>query len=162
MILVVIVGILALTVGVVWSLLMVRSLTYGDWPPFVRRRMDIHDAIPVIMYHDVTEKQFEKDMCYLDSEGYRALSLEQFAGFLLDHGHMPFPKGVLLTFDDGLLSTYQIAFPILCRRGWPAVCFVAPALIGEGRQRDDHQGCLEWKGRTDPPRFREEPVGQLD
>lgn len=127
-------GAIVLALGSAFLLVLVGSLTRGDWPVFVRRRIDLGDAVPVIMYHDVSERQFEDDIRYLRDEGYCPVNLGQLADFLRD-GVKPSPRPVLLTFDDGLLSTHQVAGPVLARHGWTAVCFVAPGLVPDGDAR---------------------------
>ena len=46
---------------------------------------------------------------------------------------------IALTFDDGLRSNVEVAYPILARLGIPATFFVCPALIDEGRWLWTHE-----------------------
>lgn len=46
---------------------------------------------------------------------------------------------VALTFDDGLRSNVQVAWPLLARLGLPATFFVCPGLVDEGRRLWTHE-----------------------
>lgn len=101
----------------------------------------------IILYHDIdtsdrpTEKldlasketvarlkEFEIHMAYLYSKGYNVLSLDQYlkirkAGTVSD-------KMIVLTFDDGHISNYLYALPILQKYSFSATFFVIAANIG--------------------------------
>ena len=40
---------------------------------------------------------------------------------------------LLLTFDDGYQDNYEIVYPILKQKGWPAAFFIIPGYIGENK-----------------------------
>ena len=73
----------------------------------------------VVMYHHVSERknllnkyvitpeELESDMAYLQKNGYESVLPSQ-----LRRGEIP-EKPVMITFDDGFLSTYKYALPIL-------------------------------------------------
>src|SRR5688572_20623039 len=46
---------------------------------------------------------------------------------------------IALTFDDGLRSNVEVAYPILARLGLPATFFVCPALVDERRWLWNHE-----------------------
>ncbi|MBV9122614.1 MAG: polysaccharide deacetylase family protein, partial [Planctomycetes bacterium] len=50
--------------------------------------------------------------------------------FLLRHGDADGKPLALLTFDDGYVDNFEIAFPILCELGASAVFFLPTAFIG--------------------------------
>lgn len=95
-------------------------------------------ALLVLSWHDIRDDvapkgdpdafavstgNFATQLDWLRAQGYRAVSVQQ----VIDAraGKAPLPdKAVLLTFDDGLRSTYTHAFPLLRAYGWPAL--VAP------------------------------------
>ncbi len=94
-------------------------------------------TVPVLCYHrfgprgklSVTPQAFEQQMEYLAKNGFKVISLAQLAGFLA--GNEPLPrKSVVITIDDGYKSTYDIAFPILRRYGFPATVFLYTDFVG--------------------------------
>lgn len=94
-------------------------------------------TVPVLCYHrfgargklSVTPAAFEQQMEYLAKNGYRVITLAQLAAFLA--GNEPLPKrSVVITIDDGYRSTYDVAFPILKRYGFPATVFLYTDFVG--------------------------------
>lgn len=91
----------------------------------------------VIMYHHVSEREnllnkyvitpeeLESDMAYLQKNGYESVLPSQ-----LEHGEIP-KKPVMITFDDGFLSTYKYALPILQKYAMMGVCAVVGSLVQE-------------------------------
>ncbi len=87
-------------------------------------------AIPVLMYHQVCEDgTFEPSKFVVSASTFRR-QLQ----FLADHGFStprivdilgrkngPENKPVILTFDDGYLNNYQVAFPLLQQFGFSAL-----------------------------------------
>jgi poly-beta-1,6-N-acetyl-D-glucosamine N-deacetylase len=95
--------------------------------------------ISVLLYHRFDENsfpttttssaQFEQHMAYLKSHGYTVLSLDQLAECV--EGRRPVPeKGVVITIDDGFISEYNNAVPILRKYGYPFCIFVFTHAIG--------------------------------
>lgn len=73
---------------------------------------------------------FDEQMAWLAGQG-RAASLEDVDEFV--RGRRVLRDGsVLVTIDDGCISTLEIALPILARHRVPAVAFVTSSLIGLG------------------------------
>lgn len=102
-----------------------------------------YQTVPVLSYHHIAERStgvttvareaFEAQMRLLKERGYRPVTLEQLLGFLEFRDQLP-EKAVVITFDDGWRSTYDVAFPILRRLGFPATLFVYADLIsGDAR-----------------------------
>lgn len=108
-------------------------------------------TLPVLMYHDVVERnaagdevsraQLAAHLDWLEANHYRTLSLEQALRYMLT-GVNPMPgfKPVLLTFDDGYIGNFTIAFPLLRDRGMRAVYFVHTAFVGVLTGKDH----LDW------------------
>jgi len=91
------------------------------------------DRVAVLMYHHLQEepergdilspRQFERQMELLAENGFQVISAEKYAAFMLEGAKVP-DNAVLLTFDDGYASFYELAYPILKKFGYPAINFV--------------------------------------
>jgi peptidoglycan/xylan/chitin deacetylase (PgdA/CDA1 family) len=97
-----------------------------------------HRAVPILCYHrfgpkagklTVTPAAFAAQMEYLADNGYKVITLRQLSAFLQGHAELP-PKSVALTIDDGYRSTYQLAYPVLRQRGFPATVFLYTDFVG--------------------------------
>lgn len=106
--------------------------------------------IPILMYHNICEdpnspdisqntisrKQFEEEMKQLISMGCNTVSFEQMIDYV-ENG-TPLPKNpVCITFDDGYLSNYEIAFPLLKKYRMKATIFVIGATVGNTEHYKD-------------------------
>lgn len=91
------------------------------------------DYATVLMYHDikafplnsfdVTEKDFQKQLDWLQENHYRTLSMDEYID-ILESGR-PFPeKSILITFDDGYEGVYTRAMPALIRHNMKATFFI--------------------------------------
>jgi peptidoglycan/xylan/chitin deacetylase (PgdA/CDA1 family) len=97
-----------------------------------------YQTVPVLSYHHfsfdqtskltVTKPAFEEQMKFLKDKGYRVITLDQLFDFLEFKSQIP-KKSVVINIDDGWRSTYDIAFPILKKYGYPATLFVYTDLI---------------------------------
>ncbi len=95
-------------------------------------------TIPILCYHRfgpkagqlaVTPAAFEAQMDYLARNGYHVLTLARFADFIERGDPVP-RKSVVLTIDDGYRSTFEIAYPILKKHGFPATVFLYSDFVG--------------------------------
>jgi len=101
---------------------------------------DVNTAnVPILMYHHfsedaandwtVTPESFARQMGILYDHGFNTVTLRQLVEFV-DYG-IPLPeRPVVLTIDDGYLSVYQYAFPVLERYGMTATSFVIGSAVG--------------------------------
>jgi peptidoglycan/xylan/chitin deacetylase (PgdA/CDA1 family) len=97
-----------------------------------------YQTIPILCYHrfgpratklNVAPAAFEAQMEYLARNGYTVITLKRLARFL--EGTEPLPaKTVAITIDDGYRSTYEIAYPILRKFGFPATVFLYTDFVG--------------------------------
>jgi peptidoglycan/xylan/chitin deacetylase (PgdA/CDA1 family) len=99
------------------------------------------DGIPVLMYHKVsrtdrdfltvTADDFERQLNWLNEQGYQSISMQTFQAFLqkkVTRESLPI-KPCLLTFDDGYENNVSNALPILKKCGWTACLFVTSSYI---------------------------------
>ncbi len=101
-----------------------------------------YQTVPVISYHKFSEDKsdtltvkksaFEEQMKFLKESGYRVISMDELFDFLDFKRPLP-KKSVVITIDDGWVSAYEIAYPILKKYGYPATLFVYTDLILPGR-----------------------------
>lgn len=71
----------------------------------------------------VAAEHFDRQLAHLKESGYTFVSADQARSFAAGELVLPTPS-VLLTFDDGCLSAYELALPILRRHGAYATMFV--------------------------------------
>ena len=98
-----------------------------------------YQLVPVLVYHNmapeakgrlvISVSAFEQQMQYLESEGYRVVSLDALVAYTALGGQLP-RKSVVLTFDDGYRSFLQYAHPILTKHGFTATLFVYTDYVG--------------------------------
>jgi len=110
--------------------------------PFKRGGLEAngYQTVPILAYcrfskektakSIVVEAAFKDQMQFLKENGYRGITLDQLLGFLEFRTQIP-EKSVVITFDDGWRSFYDIAFPVLRDYGFPATLFVSAEFIGK-------------------------------
>lgn len=107
---------------------------------------DTHTAnVPVLMYHDIaaegtnsmtiSEKTFREHMKALYDAGYNTVTVEELVEFVEQGRPLP-EKPVVITFDDGYMSNYDIAYPILREYGFEANIFVIGVSVGKDTYKD--------------------------
>jgi peptidoglycan/xylan/chitin deacetylase (PgdA/CDA1 family) len=83
----------------------------------------------VLAYHSVTDAdRFSSHVRYLRSQMH-PVSMEEVAASIRSGRRLP-PRAVLVTFDDGGRSVYDIALPILRKHDVPALAFLVAGVIG--------------------------------
>jgi peptidoglycan/xylan/chitin deacetylase (PgdA/CDA1 family) len=85
--------------------------------------------------------EFARHMEFLRTYGYQAVTLRDVHEWQLGQRELP-PKPVVITFDDGDESVYNLAFPILERLDFRATLFVITSRVGT-----EWNGvrCLDWE-----------------
>jgi peptidoglycan/xylan/chitin deacetylase (PgdA/CDA1 family) len=84
--------------------------------------------------------EFERQMEYLKAHGYHAVTLGELHEWQMGMRELP-GRPVVITFDDGDQSVYDLAFPILARLGFRATLFVVTSRVGT---RWNEVDCLDW------------------
>ncbi len=106
----------------------VRNATpRANWKPY-------KGPVPILEYHVlgsppegapypelyVGRTDFEKQMDWLEQQGYEAVTLEQVQESWYGDGTLP-PKPVVISFDDGYRPQFTFALPTLRKHGWAGV-----------------------------------------
>lgn len=78
--------------------------------------------IPIIMYHQIknsgagkdviTPHEFESDIEYIAENSYTTITIKDLVEYVSGKGTLP-EKPIILSFDDGYLSNYKYAYPLL-------------------------------------------------
>ena len=79
-------------------------------------------CIPILMYHQVKNTslgkdvispfEFESDLKYLSDNNYTTVTMTEIIDYVYHNAELP-NNPILLTFDDGYLTTYKTVFPLL-------------------------------------------------
>ena len=88
----------------------------------------------------ISSGEFERQMEFLKSRGYHTVTLDELHEW--QEGRRQLPRNpIVITFDDGDESVYNLALPILARMGFRATLFVVTSRVGTkwGDVR-----CLDW------------------
>lgn len=78
--------------------------------------------LPIVMYHDIKKynsgkdiinpEEFESDLKYLKENNYTTVTMDEVVAYV--YNGTPLPKNpIMITFDDGYLTTYRYAYPLL-------------------------------------------------
>lgn len=107
------------------------SARWNWWRPVVA------GGLPTLMYHKigdappgsrlkklwVTAEDFRRQLAYLRDHGYTAVDFRDWRD--AEKGVKPLPsKPVLITFDDGYMNNYELAYPILREFGMKGAVFL--------------------------------------
>ena len=100
--------------------------------------------MPILMYHHVDKletaktggygsltvapEMFKNQMEYLKAKGYSFVAPAELINFFNGTGVLP-TKPVMITFDDGYMDNYSVAYPILRDIGGKAVVYLATGLM---------------------------------
>ncbi|MDP4132758.1 MAG: polysaccharide deacetylase family protein [Bacillota bacterium] len=78
--------------------------------------------VPIIMYHEIktyklgkdviSPYEFESDLQYLKSNNYNTITMADLINYVYNNGTLP-ENPIVISFDDGYLSTYKYALPLL-------------------------------------------------
>jgi len=123
---------------------LVDTNTYNTLKQFSKNLVSLKIEIRFLCYHSVThsedlprvvhtptitENAFRRQMRQIEKMGFKAISVEQ--SFQLLQAKESPGKYVCITFDDGYLDNWTIAWPILKQMGYPAHFFITSDWIGQ-------------------------------
>jgi len=79
----------------------------------------------------ITPEEFDKEMGELKDNGFTVIPMQDFIAWR--HGEKNIPaKSCIITIDDGYLSGYDTAWPIIKKYGYPFTVFIYIDYIGSG------------------------------
>lgn len=104
-----------------------------------------HNVTQILMYHGFCQfrneqlntgkhvpiEDFEQQLKYL-CENFNPITLSQFISAKKNKTKLP-SRSVILTFDDGFLSNYTLAFPLLKKYKVPAIIYIATDFINRDK-----------------------------
>lgn len=110
------------------------------------RKEKAEKKVPILLYHHITNEKFslEQAISLITPEDFRLhmtaikinynpISLRQYCEYVMcDDGSVNIPENpIVVTFDDGYSSNYELAYPILKELEIPATIFVVTDTVGE-------------------------------
>jgi peptidoglycan/xylan/chitin deacetylase (PgdA/CDA1 family) len=110
--------------------------------------IDNEASIPVLMYHHFAHKivnnrttvqpdEFKEQLKYLKDHGYTTITTSDLHSF--KEGMLKLPeKPILITMDDGYLSNYELAYPILKELEMKATIFIVTKEVGNSSLYNPH------------------------
>lgn len=96
--------------------------------------------VPILLYHRIDEsptenqfyvspEKFEEQMKLLHDWGYTTITTELLVQAIREGASLP-PRPIILTFDDGHLNNYNIAYPIMKKYGFSGVLYIVGQYMG--------------------------------
>lgn len=120
-----------------------QAALYGK--EFILDDINYTKEVPILMYHHldevgdgelvITEEHFEEQIRALNEAGYEGVSLQQLEDYTKKGIELP-EKPIVITFDDGYLSNYTIAYPILQKYNMKATMFLIGCSVGKDTYKD--------------------------
>lgn len=86
----------------------------------------------------IQPKVFREQMQFLKDEGITVISMRDFLAWRRGEREIP-PKSALITIDDGYMSSYNVAWPILREFGYPVTLYLYTKYVNIGGKS------LSWK-----------------
>lgn len=137
-----------------------KRIVLGRLPGFVysaRREVNEGGYLPIFVFHTLEAGDFERKLRYLKDNGYQTIDMDTAVAHLAGPAPGSLERTVALTIDDGRLSTWAVAEPLLEQYGMVATAFVIPGYLGTGPTRptlrdvpfdldeiDDRQTMMRW------------------
>ena len=79
----------------------------------------------------ISPELFEQHLTRLRDRGIQVISMQDFLAWRRNEKSIP-PRSALITVDDGYVSGFDVARPILKKYGYPWTCFIYTKFIGSG------------------------------
>lgn len=109
--------------------------------------------VPILLYHHIitdtgygdnviSAKLFEEHMIAIKEAGYNTVSAKELIDFVYYGEALP-ENPILVSFDDGYLSNYELAYPILKKHNMKAIFFAIGWAIGEKEYKNTGKPIIE-------------------
>ncbi len=96
--------------------------------------------IPILLYHHietsehnsqfyVSPEKFDEQMNLLHHWGYTTITIDLMLKAIHEGADLP-PRPILITFDDGHLSVFNSAFPIMQKYGFTGIVYIVGTYMG--------------------------------
>ncbi|MCX7120467.1 MAG: polysaccharide deacetylase family protein [Gammaproteobacteria bacterium] len=95
--------------------------------------------IPIFVYHNfepvkkgsmtISTPRFEEQLQWLKTNGFTVIPLKEAVGYLQGKIASVPEKSVVVTIDDGRITVYQYALPIVKKYNIPVTLFIYPSII---------------------------------
>ena len=126
-------------------LVLLFLLTITNIPAVYAGDVSEQVSVPILLYHDIqdsgegdstiSQRVFLSHLDALQRAGYETVTFQQLISYVKYGISLP-EKPILITFDDGYLSNYEIAWPALQLRGMVATIFVVGSSMGKDTYKD--------------------------
>ncbi len=126
--------------------------------------------LPILLYHHIDEdvandmivspEKLEEHISALKAAGYTAVTLDEIIGYIKKGEELP-EKPVLITFDDGYMSNYNYAYPILEKYGMSGVVFAVGATYGLDTYKDTDIKIFPHFGDSETAKMEESAVIEI-
>jgi len=94
---------------------------------------------PILLYHrivpgqasnpyNLSPQEFEEQMAYLSENGYNTITIDQLRQAIIFGAELP-EKPIVISFDDGDISVYKNAFPILEKYNFVGVAYLVSTYL---------------------------------
>lgn len=100
-------------------------------------------TIPILMYHLIDEKagaleglylrtsEFEEHLQYLKDNNFTSITMKDLQGYWAGTKALQ-KKSILITFDDGSITVYNNAYPLMKKYGFVSTQFIISSHLGNG------------------------------
>ena len=119
------------------------SPTSTSKPPWIWHESGDVD-VPVLLYHHIDTKEngeesryyvspedFKQQMLTLSQLGHETITVDYLVEIIRHGGLLP-EKPLVITFDDGQLSVYENAYPIMRDLGFVGTVYIVSSWVGSG------------------------------
>ena len=107
--------------------------------------VDPHASVMVLCYHNIEDKsamkaltisvaEFERQLTAVKDEGFTVIGMQDFLAWRRGEKSIP-QKSCVITIDDGWVSGYTNAWPVLKKFNYPFTLFIYINYVGTGGNR---------------------------